>query len=278
MEILDGKKLRDEILAELKEKIERENIDATLAIIWVGDNSASQAYIKNKIKACDAIGIKCNLYHLDENTSEEDLIKLINELNEDENITGIILQSPVPEHIDFDKCSNLIKASKDVDGFTTENIYNLYIGKETLIPCTVKGIIALLDKYNIPLRGANVVIVGRGKIVGLPLSLALLNRDATVTIAHSKTKDLASITSKADILIAATGRSKLITADMVKEGAVVVDVGISYVDGKITGDVDFEQVKDKCRYISPTPGGVGPTTVAMIMKNILIAKEGSKKK
>ena len=272
MNLLDGKKVRDEVLEDLKQKIAENNLAIKLAIILVGNNEASKIYIRNKEKACKNVGIEVEKHLLDEKTREEDLIDLINKLNEDASVTGIILQSPVPTHIDFDKCSGLIKASKDVDGFTEENIYNLYLGNDTIMPCTVKGIIRLLEYYDIPLEGANVVIVGRGNIVGHPLSLALINKNATVTVAHSKTKDLSNVTKNADILISATGVAHLITRDMVKPGAVVVDVGVSRIDGHIVGDVDFDNVKDVASWITPNPGGVGPMTVAMIIDNLFMMK------
>ena len=272
MNLLDGKKVRDEVLEDLKKKIAENNLAIKLAIILVGNNEASKIYIRNKEKACKNVGIEVEKHLLDENASEEYLIDLINKLNEDASVTGIILQSPVPTHIDFDKCSGLIKASKDVDGFTEENIYNLYLGNDTIMPCTVKGIIRLLEYYDIPLEGANVVIVGRGNIVGHPLSLALINKNATVTVAHSKTKDLSNVTKNADILISATGVAHLITRDMVKPGAVVVDVGVSRIDGHIVGDVDFDNVKDVASWITPNPGGVGPMTVAMIIDNLFMMK------
>lgn len=276
MNLLDGKKVRDEVLEDLKQKIAENNLAIKLAIILVGNNEASKIYIRNKEKACKNVGIEVEKCLLDEKTREEDLIDLINKLNEDASVTGIILQSPVPTHIDFDKCSGLIKASKDVDGFTEENIYNLYLGNDTIMPCTVKGIIRLLEYYDIPLEGANVVIVGRGNIVGHPLSLALINKNATVTVAHSKTKDLSNVTKNADILISATGVAHLITLDMVKPGAVVVDVGVSRIDGHIVGDVDFDNVKDVASWITPNPGGVGPMTVAMIIDNLFMMKRRDK--
>ena len=272
MNLLDGKKVRDEVLEDLKKKIAENNLAIKLAIILVGDNEASKIYIRNKEKACKNVGIEVEKYLLDENTSEEYLIDLIIKLNGDASVTGIILQSPVPTHIDFDKCSGLIKASKDVDGFTAYNIYNLYLGNDTIMPCTVKGIIKLLEYYDIPLEGANVVIVGRGNIVGHPLNLALINKNATVTVAHSKTKDLSNVTKNADILISATGVAHLITASMVKPKAVVVDVGVSRIDGHIVGDVDFDNVKDVASWITPNPGGVGPMTVAMIIDNLFMMK------
>lgn len=274
--ILDGKFVRDKILNDLQEKIATNNLKITLAILLVGDNEASKIYIKNKEKYCKLVGINVLKYVFNETATEDDVIEVINDLNADDGITGIILQSPVPEGIDFDKCSNLIDSKKDVDGFTAYNIYNLYLGKETILPCTVKGIIKLLEYYEIPISGADVVIVGRGNIVGHPLSLALENLDATVTLAHSKTKNLKEITKQADILISATGVKHLITKDMVKKGAAVIDVGVTRDNGKIYGDVDFENVKDVAGYITPNPGGVGPMTVAMIIDNLVSMKEREK--
>ena len=271
--ILDGKLVRDKLLDGYKEKIRKESLAIKLAIILVGDNEASKIYIRNKEKACNYVGIVVEKYLLAADTSEVELMSLIEKLNNDVSVTGIILQSPVPSHIDFDKCSGLISSKKDVDGFTKENIYNLYLGHDTILPCTVKGIIRLLEYYNVPISGANVVIVGRGNIVGHPLSLALLNMDATVTVAHSKTKDLANLTKNADILVSATGYPHLIKKDMVKNRAVVIDVGVSRVDGDIVGDVDFDNVKDVAYAITPNPGGVGPMTVAMIIDNLLMMKE-----
>ena len=271
--ILDGKKLKQKILDENKKIINDNNYKIKLAIILIGNNEASKIYIKNKELACNYVGIKVDKYLLDEETKEEDLIKLINKLNSDNEVTGIILQSPVPRQIDFNKCSGLIDAKKDVDGFTKENIYNLYLGVDTILPCTVKGIIRLLEEYKIKISGANVVIVGRGNIVGHPLSLAMLNKDATVTIAHSKTNNLKDITKKADILISATGIPHLIKEDMVKENATIIDVGVAKIDGKIVGDVDFLNVSKKAKYITPNPGGVGPMTVAMIIDNLVFMYE-----
>lgn len=273
MILMDGKKLRDKLLDEYKSIINKSSINATLAIIYVGNNEASKIYIRNKIKACEEVGIKTILYTLEEDVTEAQLVEQINELNNNSEITGIILQSPIPSHLNFDRIAQLIDPKKDVDGFTENNIYNLYLKNEKILPCTVKGIIKLLDEYNIPLKGKNVVIVGRGNIVGKPLALALLNRDATVTIAHSKTNNLKDITKNADILISAVGSPKLITSEMIKDNAVVVDVGISRVDGKVVGDVDFDNVSLKCSYITPVPGGVGPMTIAMIIDNILKMKE-----
>ena len=267
--ILDGKKLRDELLVQYKEKIKEEKLNITLAIILVGNNEASKLYIKNKEKYCTEVGIKVDKYLLDEDTSEEVLINLIKDLNEDEKVTGIILQSPVPDGIDFDKCSRMILPSKDVDGFTKDNVYNLYLNKKSILPCTVKGIIKLLEYYNIEINGKNVAIIGRGNIVGKPLAMALENRNATVSLLHSKTKDLKMFTKDADIVVVACGIPKLLKKEMIKEGSVVIDVGISRVDGKIVGDIDFDNIKDIALFVTPNPGGIGPMTIAMIIDNLI---------
>ena len=256
--ILDGKKLRDELLISYKEKISKDNLSITLAIILVGDDEASKLYIKNKEKYCSMVGINVIKYLLPKETSEEELMTLIKKLN---------------ENIDFDKCSGLIKASKDVDGFTKENVYNLYLNKKSILPCTVKGIIRLLDSYNILLRGKDVVIIGRGNIVGKPLAMALENRNATVSLLHSKTKDIIKYTKNADIVVSACGVPKLLKRDMIKQGAVVIDVGISRTDTGIIGDIDFESIKDVASYVTPNPGGVGPMTVAMIIDNLIEMSE-----
>lgn len=273
MTIMDGKLISNKILDDIKKNIEKKHLNIKLAIILVGDNEASKIYVNNKEKACIYTGIKCDKYLLDSTTREEDIINLIDKLNNDDSVTGIILQSPVPNHIDFDKCAGKIKYYKDVDGFTRDNIYNLYMNNEYLIPCTVKGIIRLLDEYNIEIEGKHVVIVGRGNIVGKPLIHALLNRNATVSICHSKTNNLKDICKGADILISAVGKPNLITKEMVKDKAVVIDVGISRVNNKVVGDTNFDDIKDICSYVTLVPGGVGPMTVAMIMENLLLANE-----
>lgn len=273
--LLDGKKLRDELLIKYKEEIKNKNLKIKLAIIEVGENDASKIYIKNKIKYCGEVGIETEVYNLDNDTNENELIDLINKLNNDKNVTGIILQSPIPTHLDFDKCSSLIDSNKDVDGFTLTNVYNLYLNKKSILPCTVKGIIKLLEHYNIPIEGANVVIVGRGNIVGKPLALALENRNATVTLCHSKTKNLINYTKQADILVAAAGSPNLIKKDMVKKTSVLIDVGVNRIDGKIVGDID-KDIYDIVSYVTPNPGGVGPMTVAMIIDNLIEMKEGER--
>ncbi len=272
--ILDGKKLREELLASYKNIIEKENLKIKLAIIQVGDNEASNIYVKNKEKYCNMVGIKTDIYKLSSDTKEEELINLIDKLNKIEEVTGIILQSPVPKHIDYDKCSKTILSSKDVDGFTKENIYKLYMNEDTIMPATVKGIIVLLKKYNINIDGSNVVIIGRGNIVGKPLSLALTNENATVSLLHSHTKDITKYTKEADIIISACGTPNIITSDMIKDNSVVIDVGVNRINGKIVGDVDFESVSKKASYITPNPGGVGPMTIAMIIDNLIKLKRG----
>ena len=269
--LLNGKEYREELLEEYKKKVS--GLDINLAIIQVGSEEASNLYVGNKIKYCNEVGIGVSHYHL-ETTSEAYLENLINTLNNDPKITGIILQSPTPG-IDFDSMAELIAPEKDVDGFTKENIYRLYMNDEKILPCTVKGIVKLLEHYNIPIEGNNVTIIGRGNIVGKPLALALENRNATVTLCHSKTKDLQAKTQNADIVISAAGIPNLINDTMVKDGFVGVDVGINHIDGKLVGDFNFDSVKEKASYITPVPGGVGPMTIAMIIDNLIEMKTAS---
>ncbi len=273
MEILNGKLVSEEILNKIKKRIETEKLNICLAIILIGDDAASQIYVKGKINACEKVGIKTKLLKYNNNISEKEIIDLIQELNQDENIQGIILQSPTPKFIDFNKCSGLISSLKDVDGLTKNNIYNNYMNQEGFLPCTVKGIIKLLEKYNISLSGKNIVIVGRGNLVGKPLYLALLNKNATVTLCHSHTKNLKKSTRIADIVISAVGKANLITKDMIKDKGIVIDVGITRLNNCVVGDVDYKNVSKKCSYITPTPGGVGPMTIAMIIENTLEAYE-----
>ena len=272
--LLDGERLKSKILDNLKKEIKSNRLNVKLAIIMIGDNDASKIYVKNKINSCKEIGIEVDEYLLDEKVTNTEVANLIDKLNANRSVTGIILQSPIPKHLNYNRLCSRIDGSKDVDGFTKNNIYNLYLNEKTIMPCTVRGIIYLLKDYNIKLCGSHCVIVGRGNIVGKPLIHALLNEDATVTIAHSKTKNLSELTKNADIVISATGIPHLITADMIKDKAVVVDVGVSRVDGKIVGDVDFDTVAKKAAFITPNPHGVGPMTVAMIMANLVdMAKE-----
>ena len=269
MEILNGAEYRNMLLEKYKD--ETSGLDIKLAIIQVGNNKASDLYVGNKIKYCNNAGIEVDHYHFDEAT-EEEISSLIDSLNNDDEITGIILQSPTPD-IDFDKMAETINPDKDVDGFTSANIYKLYMNDENILPCTVKGIIKLMEFYGIELSGSNVAVVGRGNIVGKPLTLALENRDATVTLCHSKTHDLERIVKSADIVISAVGKPNLIKADMVKDGFIGIDVGINHLDGKLVGDFDFDDVKDKASFITPVPGGVGPMTVAMIIDNLIEMKQ-----
>ncbi len=269
MVLLDGKKVSNEIITNIQEQIKQLNCELGLAIIWVGNDVASEIYVRNKIKKCELVGIKTYLYHLDDMVMEDEVISLIDELNNDKKVNGILLQSPVPKDIDIIKCFNKISPWKDVDGFSNVSVGSLGQGKPMLVSCTPKGIIRLLDYYNISLRGQNVCIINRSNIVGKPLFNLLIERDATVTMCHSKTKNIEKFIQNADIVISAVGKPNFITGKMIKQGAIIVDVGISRIDGKVKGDVDFESVRDKCSYITPVPGGVGPMTIAMILENIL---------
>ena len=266
--ILDGKSLRNKILEELKTKLEKYNKKPTLVVILVGDNPASKIYVNNKKKTAESLGINSIIIEYPENIEENVLLKKIEDLNNDDNVTAILVQLPLPKHIDKSKVINTISPQKDVDGFTPYNFGRLFEGEEPYVyPCTPKGIIKLLDEYNIKIAGQHAVIVGRSNIVGKPLSQMLLNRNATVTICHSHTKNLAEITKTADILISAVG-GKIIGKNMLKQNSVVIDVGIfKDENGKTRGDIDFENVAPVASYISPVPGGVGPMTIAMLMSN-----------
>lgn len=273
--IMNGTELAKNIKMQVKKdvrKLNRKNIYPKLAVISVGNNKASQIYIRNKTKACYETGILFEEILLDENITMNKLLKTIEQLNKREDIHAILLQSPLPKGLDIYKAFAQIDYRKDIDGFSPINIGRLALNRQTFISCTAQGIIKLLKEYNINLEGANVVILGRSNIVGKPLAQCLLNEDATVTICHSKTKNIEEITKTADILISAVGKEKLVTENMIKDGSVVIDVGINKNEqGKIVGDVDFENVKNKASYISPVPGGVGPLTVAMLMNNVIIA-------
>ncbi len=273
MNILDGKKVSDDLLINIKEKIEVNNLNVGMGIILIGSDPASRIYVNNKIKKCEMVGIKPYLYELEETVTENEVIDLIQNINENNNIHGLIVQSPTPSHIDFKKCASKINYLKDIDGLGMENTYKNYLNENPVLPCTVKGIIELLNYYKLSISGKDVVIVGKGNLVGKPLTLAMLNLGATVTVCHSKTVDLKDKCSKADILISAAGVTHLIKKELVKENSVIIDVGISRVDGKLTGDVDYENVKNKVSYITPVPGGVGPMTVAMVVSNTLEAYE-----
>ena len=269
--IIDGKQIRNEILDEIKKEVKHYMIKPCLAVIQIGDDPASNTYIKAKEKACNETGIYFKHIKFNETTKEIEVINKILELNNDEYVHGILLQLPLPEGFNADKLINYIARNKDVDGLTDINVGKLYNNKPGLISCTPLGIMKLLEHENIEVAGKNVTIVGRSNLVGKPLAGLLLNKDATVTICHSKTENLKEHTKKADILIVAVGKKHLIKENMVKDGAIVIDVGINKENEKLYGDVDFENVKNKVSRITPVPGGVGPMTVAMLISNTIKA-------
>ncbi len=275
MEIIDGKKLAKEIRENLKikcDELKEKGINPKLAVIMVGEDKASKVYVRNKSRACDEIGIAFEEFLLDENITQKELIDLIQKLNKDKTIHGILLQSPIPKHLDINEAFRTIAPEKDVDGFNPVNVGKLSLNQDTFVSCTPYGIMKMFEAYNIDLEGKNLVLVGRSNIVGKPLIQCCLNKNATVTVCHSRTKNLKEHTKNADIVIAAIGKSKFITEDMIKDNAVVIDVGINRgEDGKLTGDVDFENVSKKASYITPVPGGVGPMTIAMLMNNVIKA-------
>lgn len=273
--IIDGKELAKKIRANLKiecEELKKKNINSKLAVIMVGEDPASKVYVRNKSKACEDVGIEYEEYLLDVNITQKELIELIEKLNNDKTINGILLQSPIPSNLDINEAFRTISPQKDVDGFNPLNVGKLVLNQDTFVSCTPYGIMKMFEEYNIDLTGKNVVILGRSNIVGKPLIHCCLNKNATVTSCHSKTQNIAQKAKEADVLISAIGKANFVTADMVKDGAVVIDVGINRLDnGKITGDVDFESVKEKASYITPVPGGVGPMTIAMLMNNVIKA-------
>lgn len=276
MIILDGRKvanLRNEIL---KNKIKSENLNLKTVIILVGDDPASLIYVNSKIRASKKVGINSELVHLSSKTTDLDLTNLIQSLNKDESVDGILLQLPLPSHLDSKKFINLISYKKDIDGFTTINQGKLFQNLETIRPATPQGILNLLDYYEINVTGMDVVVIGRSQIVGLPTAKMLSDRNATVTICHLQTKDLTKFTKTADLIVVATGNSNLIKSEMVKEGVIIVDVGINRIDGKIVGDVDFPNVSKKAKYISPVPRGVGPMTINALLENVYKIKRGLK--
>ncbi len=278
MGIIDGKKIsseiREEIAVEVASLAER-GVYVGLAVILVGSNPASQVYVRNKISACEKVGIRSFAYYLPEDATEEQVVELVDTLAADQNVDGILVQLPLPRHIDEKHVCSHIPIEKDVDGFLPENVGNLVIGNDTLKCCTPYGVIELLKRSGVEIAGKHAVVVGRSNIVGKPLAMLLLAENATVTVCHSKTRDLASITRQADILCVAIGRAKFITEDMVKDGAVVIDVGMNREEGKLCGDVDYDAVSKKAALITPVPGGVGPMTITMLLKNTL--KTASKK-
>ena len=270
-QLIDGKSISTQIKDELKLEVatlKEKGIIPCLAVIQVGKDPASSVYVNNKKKACTYIGMESLSYELEENVSQEELLSIIDELNHNEMVHGILVQLPLPKHIDEESVIKAISPEKDVDGFHPETVGNMCIGSKGFLPCTPAGVIQLLKRSNIEICGKECVVVGRSNIVGKPMALLLLRENGTVTIAHSKTKDLKEITKRADILIAAVGKPKFITSEYVKEGAVVIDVGIHRnADNKLCGDVDFDDVIDKVSAITPVPGGVGPMTIAMLMNN-----------
>lgn len=275
MILIDGKNLAKTIRSNLKkdvDELKKEGIHPKFAVILVGDDPASKIYVRNKNRACEEIGIEYEEHLLKDDISMDELLSLIDKLNEDKTINGILLQSPLPKHLDINKAFKRINYKKDVDGFNPINVGKLALGQDCFVSCTPYGVIKMLDAYNIPIEGKKAVIIGRSNIVGKPLIQCLLSKNATVTVCHSKTKDIENITKDADIVVTAMGKPKFLKADMVKEGATIIDVGINRMDnGKLCGDVDFENVSEKAGYITPVPGGVGPMTIAMLMENIVKA-------
>ena len=273
--LLDGKETAKQIKIELKEKIktlkETYNKVPTIAIVLVGNNPASEIYVRNKIKAASFVGMNHQLVKLDEFITMEELLNEVERLNNDQDVSGIIVQLPLPNHLDEQIVINHINNEKDADGFGLLNKGKLFSGLPCLRPATPLGVMYLLEKYNIELEGKRAVVIGRSNIVGKPMALMLLEKNATVTIAHSRTKNLKELTKEADVLVVAIGKAKFVTEDMVKEGAVIVDVGINRIDGVLYGDVDFENVEKKASYITPVPGGVGPLTIAMLLLNTVTA-------
>lgn len=269
--IIDGKLISTQIKEELKEKVTKLNslgVEVTLAVIQVGADPASSVYVRNKKRACEFIGIRSLAYELPESTSEEELLNLIAELNERTDVNGILVQLPLPPHMEEEKILDAISPLKDVDGFHPQNVGALCIGKPGFVSCTPAGVIQLLKRSGIEIAGKECVVIGRSNIVGKPMALLLLQENGTVTVTHSRTKDLKAVASRADILVVAVGKPRMITADYVKEGAVVIDVGIHRdSEGHLCGDVDFDSVVSKCSAITPVPGGVGPMTIAMLMNN-----------
>lgn len=273
--IISGKEVSEAVKLRVSDEVKelKENgIEPCLAVILVGDDPASRVYVNNKKKACEFCGIRSLEYVLPAETKEEELIELVEKLNNDKSVNGILCQLPLPKHLDEKKVLNLIKPEKDVDAFHPENVGHIMIGDFNFLPCTPAGIMEMLRYENIDLDGKNCVVIGRSNIVGKPMAMLMLKENATVTICHSRTKNLKEVVAGADIIVAAVGRPNFVTADMVKDGAVIIDVGINRMDdGKLCGDVDFEACKEKASYITPVPGGVGPMTIATLMQNTITA-------
>ncbi len=275
-QLIDGKQIsaqvKEQVRLETAELIEKHGVQPGLAVVIVGNDPASRVYVNNKKKACETVGFQSFEYALPEETTQEELLELVETLNNDPKVNGILVQLPVPKHIDDNAIINAISPAKDVDAFHPENVGHIMIGDYNFLPCTPAGVMELIDSTGIEVSGKKCVVIGRSNIVGKPMAMLLLHRSGTVTICHSRTQDLPSVTREADILVAAVGRANFVTADMVKEGAVVIDVGINRLEnGKLCGDVDFEAVEPKASFITPVPGGAGPMTIAMLMKNTLTA-------
>lgn len=275
MQLINGKEIQQLTFTEIKEEVlalKNQGAEPCLAVIIVGNDPASRVYVNNKKKACETVGIKSLEYALPEETTTEELLDLIEKLNSDKTVNGILCQLPVPKHINKLAILESISPEKDVDCFHPVNVGKLSLGRAQLLPCTPAGVIRMLDVAGVEIEGKRAVVIGRSDIVGKPMGIMLMQRNATVTVCHSKTKDLPSITKQADILVCTVGKPKLVTADMVKEGAVVIDVGINRnSEGKLCGDVDFDDVAPHCSKITPVPGGVGPMTITMLMKNTVTA-------
>ena len=273
--ILDGKLVSQSVKDRIRDEVsvlKEQGKEITLAVIIVGDDPASRVYVNNKKKACEYVGFRSLEYALPASTTQDELIALIDELNARDDVNGILCQLPVPAHIDDKAVIAAIDVRKDVDAFSAYNVGKILIGDYDFLPCTPAGVMEILRYYDIPVEGKRCVVIGRSNIVGKPMAALLMHANGTVTVTHSRTRDLASITSEADILVSAIGKAKFVTADMVKEGTVVVDVGMNRdEEGKLCGDVDFDSVEEKCSYITPVPGGVGPMTIAMLMQNTLKA-------
>ena len=271
--IIDGKQIAKEVRAEIAAEcaeLKKKGIIPGLAVVIVGTDPASQVYVRNKKKACEEVGFRSEVFELPEETTEEELLALVKKLNEDVNIHGILVQLPLPEHLDDEVIIANIDPKKDVDAFHPSNVGKIMIGNYDFLPCTPAGVMVLLEKSGIDVSGKECVVVGRSNIVGKPQAMLLLHANGTVTICHSRTKNLAEVTRRADILVVAIGKADFITGDMVKDGAVVIDVGMNRkADGKLTGDVDFATVEPKASYITPVPGGVGPMTITMLLRNTL---------
>ncbi len=272
--IIDGKAVSQKVKDEIRAEIERDDLDIGLAVVIVGNNQASRVYVNNKKKACEVCGIKSYEYALPEETSEEQLLELVDTLNNDKNINGILVQLPLPKQINEEKIIKRISPLKDVDAFNAVNVGKIMIGNYAFLPCTPAGVMELIHSTGTEISGKECVVIGRSNIVGKPMAMLLLHENATVTICHSRTKNLAEVCRRADILVSAVGKADFVTADMVKDGAVVIDVGMNRnAENKLCGDVKYDEVEPKASFITPVPGGVGPMTIAMLMKNTLMAKK-----